>query len=172
MNFMDVFVHENESKPTFPGKTIKEFIYIDIDFSLFALPFRRTAALNPFEHPEKKKHRGKQERYAQWRDVPLHTRTRMKFIWFRWLVSGGRLIANKKKRKMHFLAVLIYSESASTAARNTKPQMCPYNRMGSRIQAKHKEVIKWDKFGGNDQGDSVHMSMSREHLTGMWTRQM
>lgn len=103
---------------------------------------------------KKTKHGGKQERYVQWENVSLHTHTHMRFIWFRWLASGGRLIANKKQRKMHFLAVLIYSESASTAARNTKPQMCPHNRIGSRIQAKHKEVIKWDKFGGNDQGDS------------------
>lgn len=40
MSFMDVFLHKNETTvpiwATVPAKAIKEYIYIDIDFSLFS----------------------------------------------------------------------------------------------------------------------------------------
>lgn len=36
INFVDVCVHKNETKPTFPAKAIKEYIHIDIHFSPFA----------------------------------------------------------------------------------------------------------------------------------------
>lgn len=34
INFRDVFVHENETKPSFPAMAIKEYIYIHIDFAV------------------------------------------------------------------------------------------------------------------------------------------